>query len=163
MKKYWSILLCVSVFVLMTGCGREQSATYELVQDEEGLFMMTDVQTLNAKGDQVYEILETTTLVFSEAEDAVLQLVIDYYDDTVATMQENAPEGVEISSSYADKVYVLNMHLYLDGADLQEIINGGYLMGVDEEELGEIDRISFKNTCAGLEAAGYILQEESEE
>ena len=157
MKKYISILLCACMLFLMVGCTpKEQSATYELVETEEGMYVMSDIQTLNAKGDKVYEILETTTINFDEVDDTTLEMLLQYYEETVTEMKENAPEGVEVISSLEGKVYTLTMNLYLEGADLKELVEGGYLMGLDaSDDMNAVTYISFKQTCAGLEASGY--------
>lgn len=157
MKKAISVLLSACMLVLMVGCGaKEQSATYELVQEEEGMYVMSDVQTLNAKGDKIYEILETTTMEFADVDEATLEMLLQYYDETVEAMKAEAPEGAEVSSSYEGNVYTLTMNLNLENADLQELVAGGYLMGLDDsEDLDKVTFISFKQTCEGLEAAGY--------
>lgn len=159
MKRVLSVLLSVMMLIFMVGCGaREKSATYELVTVEEGMFTMTDVQTINAKGDVVYELLETTTLEFAEMDSATLEMMLSYYDEVFSVMKESAPEGVEVASSYEDGVYTLQMNLYLENAELKELMDGGYLVGLDAES-EEMEAVSFKKTAEGLEAAGYTLKE----
>lgn len=161
MKRFLGILLCLGTMVLMVGCGeaKEQSATYVLVQEEAGMFTMTDTQTLHAKGDTVYKLLETTTLEFAELSDTILETLITYYDDTVTAIKASAPEGVEVSSSYEGSVYTMTINLNLESANLQELVEGGYLMGSDGENAEDFTFISFEKTCAGFEAAGYTLKE----
>ena len=125
---------------------------------EEGMYTMTDVQTINAKGDVVYELLETTTLEFAEMDSATLEVMLSYYDEVFSAMKESAPEGVEVASSYEDGVYTLQMNLYLENADLKELMDGGYLVGLDAES-EEMEAVSFKKTAEGLEATGYTLKE----
>ena len=160
MKRFLGILLCLGTMVLMVGCGeaKEQSATYVFVQEEAGMYTVTDTQTLYAKGDIVYKQLETTTLEFAELSDATLETLITYYDDMVVAMQASAPTGVEVSSSYEGSIYTMAINLYLEDANLQELVEGGYLMGSDGESAEDFTFISFEKTCAGLEAAGYTLK-----
>ena len=162
MKKILNVLLSICMMSLLFGCNakpKEQSATYVLTEEEAGMFTMTDTQTLHAKGDEVYELLETTTLEFAELDKTTLEMLVAYYDDTVANMQAAAPEGVEVSSTYEGDVYTLVMNLYLEHADIKALMDGGYLMGLTEEEREAITYISFKRTCEGLKASGYTLKD----
>ena len=162
MKKVLSVLLSICMMSLLFGCSaesKEQSATYVLTEEEAGMFTMTDTQTLHARGDEVYEILETTTLEFAELDKTTLEMLVAYYDDTVANMQAAAPEGVEVSSSYEGNVYTLVMNLYLEHADIEALMDGGYLLGLTEEEQESITYISYKRTCEGLKASGYTLKD----
>lgn len=162
MKKVLSVLLSICMMSLLFGCSakpKEQSATYVLTEEEAGMFTMTDTQTLHAKGDEVYELLETTTLEFAELDKTTLEMLVAYYDDTVANMQAAAPEGVEVSSTYEGDVYTLVMNLYLEHADIKALMDGGYLMGLTEEDWEAITYISFKRTCEGLKASGYTLKD----
>lgn len=161
MKKLLSILLSACMLLSLTGCGKkEQTITYVLVHEEADLFTMTDTQVLHAKGDRVYEILETTKIAFSEMDATTLDTLVSYYDETVDTMSAGAPEGVVVTSSYESdsKVYTLSMNLYLDEADLQKLAEGGYLMGLGNNP-EEYTFISFEQTCEGLEASGYTKAE----
>ena len=162
MKKVLSVLLSICMMSFLFGCSakpKEQSATYVLTEEEAGMFTMTDTQTLHAKGDEVYELLETTTLEFAELDKTTLEMLVAYYDDTVANMQAAAPEGVEVSSTYEGDVYTLVMNLYLEHADIKALMDGGYLMGLTEEDREAITYISFKRTCEGLKASGYTLKD----
>ena len=90
---------------------------------------------------------------------ATLEMLVAYYDDIVANMQAAAPEGVEVSSSYEGNVYTLVMNLYLEHADIEALMDGGYLLGLTEEEQESITYISYKRTCEGLKASGYTLKD----
>lgn len=162
MKKLLGVLLSVCTMIFVLGCGTEeeveQSATYILVQEEADMFVMTDTQTLNARGDKVYELLETTTIKFADLNDTTLEALVEYYDNTIENMKLTAPEGVEVSSSYEDKVYTMVLNLYLENADLQVLMDGGYLMGMDGDSPEEFTFISFEQTCTSLEASGYTLK-----
>ena len=162
MKKVLSVLLSICMMSLLFGCSaepKEQSATYVLTEEEAGMFTMTDTQTLRARGDEVYELLETTTLEFAELDKTTLGMLVAYYDDTVANMQAAAPEGVEVSSAYEGNVYTLVMNLCLEHADIKALMDGGYLLGLTEEEQEAITYISYKRTCEGLKASGYTLKD----
>lgn len=162
MKRFFGVLLSICMMSLIIGCStetKEQSATYVLTEEEAGMFTMNDTQTLKANGDKVYELLETTTIEFAELDEATLELLVTYYDDTVANMQAAAPEGVEVSSSYEGNVYTLVMNLYLEQADIKALMDGGYLMGLDDDNSEDFTYISFEQTCASLEASGYTLKE----
>lgn len=162
MKRFLGILIGVCMMVLAVGCGeeivKEQSATYVFTQVEADMYTMTDTQTLDAKGDIVYQLQETTTLEFAALDDTTLNLLVSYYDETVAAMKENAPEGVEVASSYEGNIYTMEIKLDLETADIQSLVAGGYLMGLNEEKPENFTFISFDQTCAGLEASGYTLK-----
>ena len=161
MKKLLSVLLSVCMLLLMAGCSeKEQAATYVLTHEEESLFSMTDTQVLHARGDMVYEILETTSITFRDMDAEMLDTMVSYYDETADTMKVNAPEGVEITSAYdsSNGIYTLTMNLYLEQADLMQLAEGGYLMGLGDNP-EEYTFISFKKTCEGLEASGYTKAE----
>ncbi len=163
MRRFLGVLMSVCMMSFVVGCGAaeetEQTATYVLVQEEADMYTMTDTQILNAKGDKVYELLETTEMEFAQIDETTRTTLVEYYDSTVEEMKANAPEGVEVASSYKDNVYTLTMNLYLENADLQTLMDGGYLMGLNEDGPEEFTFISFKQTCAGLEASGYILKQ----
>lgn len=159
MKRWLVVLLSVCLTGSMAGCGaKEQSATYVYVQEEEGMFTMTDTQRLQAKGDKVQQLLETTVLEFTDLNEETLGLLVEYYDETVNSMKDGAPEGVEVTSSYDGAAYTMEINMDLTIADLQELIDGGYLMGLDDSNPEEFTFVSFEKTCAGLEASGYTAQ-----
>ena len=145
MKKVLSVLLSICMMSLMFGCSaepKEQSATYVLTEEEAGMFTMTDTQTLRARGDEVYELLETTTLEFAELDKTTLEMLVAYYDDTVANMQAAAPEGVEVSSAYEGNVYTLVMNLYLEHADIliSAAFGAAVFVGAMKEKEAALDR-----------------------
>ena len=88
---------------------------------------------------------------------ATLDMMVEYYDSTVAAMQESAPEGVTVTASYEDRVYTLELAIDLEKADLQAVMAGGYLMGLDDTA-GEVKQVSFQQTAEAFEASGYTLQ-----
>lgn len=159
MKRILGVLSCLMLFLGMAGCSSEQSATYVLETEEEGLFTMTDTQSLKAKGDKVYQLTEVTVLTFAELDAAVLDMLVEYYDATVAAMQENTPTGVTVGASYEDGTYTMEIAIDLKTADLEAVSEGGYLMGLygDTEE---VKQVSFEQTAKALEALGYSLLKE---
>lgn len=159
MKKLCNLLLCFTLILALAGCGKEQSATYVMTSEPEGMFTMVDEQTLKATGDIVYELTEVTTLDFTNTDTETRDLLIAYYDETMAAMQEAAPEGVTVEFSAGDNSYTIKFSMDLKNGDLQEMIDGGYLMAL-EEDSSSIKSISFKQTVAGLEEAGYTLKTE---
>ena len=161
MKRILVILMSVLLMTFMTSCGepKEQSATYVLTRMEEGMFSMTDTQTLNALGDTVYELLNVTTVDFDVADSSTLELLVSYYNETMENFRLNSPEGVEVSYSYDGDIYTMTFKLDLNVADIPTLYAEGYLMGVDGEIPENITFVSFKQTCAGYEASGYTLKE----
>ena len=82
-----------------------------------------------------------------------------YYTEYFNNFATNAPEGVTVTSNNADDVFEVSVTIDLKNADLQELMKGGYLIGTSEDA-DKAQAISFSQTCAGLEAAGYVLQAE---
>ncbi len=159
MKKLLSLVLSLVLVCSLAGCGKEQSATYVLTSTQEGVMSMSDTQTLKAKGDIVYEMAETTVVDISMAEEAAKAQLSEYYTEYFNNFATNAPEGVTVTSNNADDVFEVSVTIDLKNADLQELMKGGYLIGTSEDA-DKAQAISFSQTCAGLEAAGYVLQAE---
>lgn len=159
MKRILGVLSCLMLLLGMAGWSSEQSATYVLETAEEGLFTMTDTQSFKAKGDKVYQLTEVTVLTFAELDAAVLDMLVEYYDATVAAMQENIPTGVTVGASYEDRTYTMEIAIDLKTADLEAVSEGGYLMG-PYGETGEVKQVSFEQTAKALEASGYTLLKE---
>lgn len=161
MRKMLVILMSTWMVVLMASCGasKEKSATYVLTTVEEGMFSMTDTQTLKAKGDTVYEILNVTTVDFETSDASVLEPLVSYYDKTMETFRINAPAGVEVSYSHEGDIYIMTFKLDLAVADVQTLYDEGYLLGLDGENQEKATFVSFKQTCAELKASGYTLKE----
>ncbi|MBQ9140903.1 MAG: hypothetical protein IJX63_03815 [Lachnospiraceae bacterium] len=158
MKKLLSLLLSLVLVFSLAGCGKEQTATYVLTSTEEGMQTMTDTQILKAKGDIVYEMKEITVVDISMADEETKALLSEFYGEYFGNLDENAPECVTMTSSIENDVFKVEIVIDLDGADLQELIDGGYLMA-DSSVADTVKAISFSQTCDGLAAAGYILQE----
>ena len=157
MKRVLGVLSCLILFLAMAGCSLEQSAAYVLKTEEEGLFTMTDMQSFKAKGDKVYQLTEVTVLTFADLDAAVLDMLVEYYDNTVEGLQEGAPEGVTVEGSYENGTYTMEIAIDLKTADLEAVSEGGYLMGL---EIGEVEQVSFEQTVKALEASGYTLSKE---
>ena len=159
MKKLLSLVLSLVLVCSLAGCGKEQSATYVLTSTQEGVMSMSDTQTLKAKGDIVYEMIEVTTFDFSAADEASKAVYLETFEDEFAEMKEKAPESVTITTSIENDVLHVEFTINLEDADLQELMDGGYLMAADaNSEKAQI--VSFTQTCNAFEANGYTLQSE---
>ena len=156
MKKLVSLLLSLTLVLAMTGCGKEQSATYVMTSVQEGI-TMTDTQVVEAKGDVVKSLYETTTLDLSESDSEMVDFLVAYYDEAFGSMKDSAPASVVVEYGLDGTTYTAIININLDGADLQELINGGYI-NVTSDNANTLKYISFSQTCAALEASGYTLQ-----
>ncbi len=158
MKKLLSLVLSLTLVFALAGCGKEQTATYVMTSEEEGVQIMTDTQILKAKGDIVYELKEITVIDFSVADDATKEMLIGIYEEYFGGLKTNAPENVSVEYTQTGDTCEVELVVNLDGADLQELIEGGYLSATSDNA-DTMKAISFSQTCEGLETAGYELQE----
>lgn len=149
MKKVSKMLLQIGlvavVAVLLTACGKKQSATYSI--SESGLEMEI---TLNAKGDKVYEQVLKTSIPYSlvgvENKDDAKEM----FDEELSDYKEL--KGVKREVDYSDDKVSQTFTLDLKKIDFDEV----------EEELGaEYDSdakkhgVSFKATTENLEDEGW--------
>lgn len=158
MKKFLALILSLSVIFVLAGCSaKEQTATYVMETEEAGM-LMTDTQTLMAKGDIVYELDETTVIDFSTVDAATQEALVAYYDEVFGAMKDAAPETVTVNFSNADGIYTVEILINVKDSDVQELIAGGYLSSGDTNA-ENIKAISFKQTCEVFENSGYVLQQ----
>ncbi len=160
MKKILSLLLSLTLVFSLAGCGEAKTATYSITSVQEGI-TMTDTQYLEAKGDILKVMNETTVLDLSTAEAEMKDFLVAYYDEAFGAMKDEAPASVTIEYGLAGDTYSAKININLEGADLQELIDGGYLVSLEdtEEDTENLKYISYSQTCKALEAAGYLLQQ----
>ena len=158
MKKLVKLLLCMTLVLALTGCGKEQSATYELKQDAAGM-SLTDTQVITAKGDKVITMKEVSIISFPDMSEEEIALNAESYDGIYGAMLANVPEGVTANYGLDGSVYKVEINMNYEEADLQELIDAGLVMVTSDQKGQKIAYISFKQTCEGLEAMGYTLVE----
>lgn len=158
MKKLVKLLLCMTLVLALTGCGKEQSATYELKQDAAGM-SITDTQTVTAKGDKVITMKEISEIAFSDMTEEEIALYAETYDATYDAMFADISDGATVSYGLDGNVYKLELVMNYEEADLQKLIELGLVQAPAGQDASKIAYISFKQTCEGLEAMGYTLVE----
>lgn len=156
MKKLVSLLLSLTLVFAMAGCGKAQSATYVMTTEQEGI-TMTDTQVIEAEGDIVKAMNEITVLDLSTADAEMKDFLVTFYDSAFGSMKDEAPASVTIEYGLDGDTYTTKININLDGADLQELIDGGYI-NVTTDNTDNLKYISYKQTCEAMEASGYVLQ-----
>lgn len=151
MKRLAALTMTVVMAVSLAACGKAQSVTYTMEQDNEGL-KMTDTMTLNAKGDEVQKMEETITLDMTGFDDDTQTLMTKAYDSMVESYQ--AVDGVECTGSAADGVYTIAITIDTTGDAVSKLAEQG-LLQVD----GSTNGISLEKTGEALEAGGYTKAE----
>lgn len=157
MKKLLSLVLSLTLVFALAGCGKEQTATYVLTTNEEGM-VMTDTMTYSAKGDIVYEMKEDMVLDLSGLDEESKTFMVDLYNEYFGEMKNNAPDTVVMDYSITDDVLTVSIDIDIKNSDLQELVDGGFVTTTTDAE-GKLVAISFEQSCTGLEASGYVLQE----
>lgn len=158
MKKLLNLLLSLTLVLTLAGCGQEQTATYVMDLEQDGMHMV-DTMVYKATGDIVYQMDETVTIDLSGMDEATREVVVATYDEMYGAMGTDIPEGVVFEYSYENNIYTVVCNMNLKEADLQELSERGYLVLTSEN--GEmVQAISFKQTCEYCESAGYVLQEQ---
>ncbi len=145
-----------SVFDINTSA-YEKCAVYEADLDVSGM-AIKDKQTVYANGDIVTILLESTSIDLSDVSENELSIFADVYGESYKPIKENAPECVEVIYGLDGNVYRFEMMIYLENADLKELVEGGYLT-MTSGNLDTVIFVSYEQTCAGLEAGGYTLVE----
>lgn len=158
MKKLVKLLLCMTLVLALTGCGKEQTATYEYVQSADGV-TMTDTQTIVAKGDKCLSLKEVATFVFDGMTDEQLTLVEETYNATYSSIAATLPEGTEITYGLDGNTYNMELFINYEEADLDKLIEAGIVQAPEGQDAAKIVYISFKQTCTALESMGYTVVE----
>lgn len=156
MKKLMNLALSLLVIFTLAGCGAEQSATYSMVTDLNGM-TMTDTMTYSAKGDLVYEMKDVVTMDFTGYDEEAKASDMELYASTYEAMCEKAPNGVTMTCETSGDIITVNMDIDFKSADLQELVDNGYIYTTADEN-GKLRAISFKQSCKSLEATGYTAQ-----
>ncbi len=157
MKKIMNLVFSLVLVFALAGCGAEQTATYVLTRTQDNM-TLTDTQTFNAKGDRVYQMKETTAFDFSAIDESVRAASMDLVRANYEEMCENPPAGVTVSCTTEGDVVTVDITINLDEADLKELVEKKFIYTTTDEN-GKFLAISFKQSCAGLEASGYTAQE----
>lgn len=150
LKKLVVLMMAVVMAFAMTACGAEQSVTYELVQDMEGI-TLTDTITLNAKGDVVQQMTEKIVVDTSSFDETQKESINAIYDELVTMYQ--AVEGVECTGTTTDTSYTIDIVIDATGSAVEELAAQGLL-----EMEGTGEGISLKASKASFEASGYTLK-----
>lgn len=148
MRRVVAGVLALGMMLALTACGgKEQTVTYRLEQEQNGL-KMEDTMTLNAKGDTVQKMSEVVKVDLSTLDDAQKEQINTLYDQMVE--QYKAVDGVECTGEKTDSSYTIKVEIDATGNAVKELSKAG-LLQVD----GNASRISLKETGKGLEGAGY--------
>ena len=158
MKKLVKLLLCMTLVLALTGCGKEQSATYKLEQDMMGI-TITDTQVITAKGDKVTTMKEVTEISFGDLSEDDIAVAAETYDQTYGDLAATFPEGVDATYGLDGNVYKFELTMDLAGADIDKLIEAGLVTVPAGEEDKKIVYISFKQSCEALESMGYSVVE----
>ncbi|MBR4084974.1 MAG: DUF1307 domain-containing protein [Lachnospiraceae bacterium] len=156
MKKLVKLLLCMTLVLALAGCGKEQKATYKMEQDMMGM-TITDTQIITAKGDKVVRMEEITEISFADFTDEEKELAAATYDETYGAMKDGAPDSVKMEYGLDGDVYRFTLDIDIANGDIKELIDGGFVYATSGDAEKAIF-ISFKQTCEGLEKAGYTAQ-----
>ena len=152
LRKIAVLMVALVMAFAMTACGgKEQSVSYQLVQESDGL-VVTDNITLDAKGDVVQKMTEKI-VVDTTAFDATQKEAINaVYDEMVAMYQ--AVDGVECTGTAAENSYTIDIVIDATGSAVEELAAQGLL-----QMEGTGNGISLKASQAGFEASGYTIVE----
>lgn len=145
------VLTLVMAFVLTACGGQEQTVSYRMVQEQDGL-KLTDEITLEAKGDIVQKMTEkiiVDTTVFDDAQKEQINVV---YDEMVAMYQ--GVEGVECTGTAGENDYTINIVVDATGSAVEELAELGLL-----QIEGDANGISLKASQEAFEASGYTIIE----
>lgn len=157
MKKLLSLVLSLVLVFTLAGCGKEQSATYAMTVDLGGM-SMTDTMTYSAKGDIVYELNENIVMDFSAYASETKASDMEIYASAYEEMRSTAPEGVTMTCATDGDFITVDISIDFGSADLQELVDKGFIYTTAGED-DKLVAISFEQSCTGLEASGYVLQE----
>lgn len=157
MKKLVKLLLCMTLVLALTGCGKEQSATYKL-ETAQGILTCVDTQTIKATGDIVYQMDTTSVIDLSGLTEEEKTLIIDTYSEYFGTMKDQAPETVKIEYSVDENTFNAATSMDIKNSDLQELIELGFVVSTTEDSK-QMKFISFKQSCEALESMGFTLVE----
>lgn len=148
MRRVVAGLLALGMVFALTACGgKEQTVTYRLETEQNGL-KMEDTMTLTAKGDTVQKMSEVVKVDTSTLEDEQKEVINTLYDQMVEKYK--AVDGVECTGEKTDTSYTITIDIDATGNAVKELSEQG-LLQVD----GNANRISLKVTGSSLESAGY--------
>ena len=152
MKKLVSVFLIACMAVGLVACGgKEQSATYTMEQDANGV-VIKDTMTLNAKGDKVQQIVETMEVDMSSLDDADAEAMVPMYEAIVESYQ--TVEGVTASGALTDKVYKIDVTIDTTGDAVSQLSELG-LMAIE----GNAKGFSLIACGSAMVASGYTKVE----
>lgn len=148
MRRVVAGLLALGMVFALTACGgKEQTVTYRMETEQNGL-KMEDTMTLSAKGDTVQKISEVVKVDTSTLQDEQKEQINTLYDQMVELYK--AVDGVECTGEKSDTSYTITIDIDATGNAVKELSEQG-LLQVD----GNANRISLKVTGTSLESAGY--------
>lgn len=148
MRRVVAGLLALGMVFALTACGgKEQTVTYRMETEQNGL-KMEDTMTLSAKGDTVQKISEVVKVDTSTLQDEQKEQINTLYDQMVELYK--AVDGVECTGEKTDTSYTITIDIDATGNAVKELSEQG-LLQVD----GNANRISLKVTGSSLESAGY--------
>lgn len=148
MRRVVAGLLALGMVFALTACGgKEQTVTYRMETEQNGL-KMEDTMTLSAKGDTVQKISEVVKVDTSTLQDEQKEQINTLYDQMVELYK--AVDGVECTGEKTDTSYTITIDIDATGNAVKELSEQG-LLQVD----GNANRISLKVTGTSLESAGY--------
>ena len=135
----------------------EKYTVYETSMESSGM-IITDKQTILANEDEVAILIESTSIDLSNSSEDEIEFLADYYKEYYEPISEDAPDSVEIIHGLDGDLYRFEMIVYLEDADIKELVEAGYL-SITSGDIDTVQVISYEQTCTGLEAGGYTLVE----
>lgn len=141
------LTLCL-VFTVFAGCGKkQQSATCTIEQNGVEVEMVLD-----AEGDQVVKLTQTTVVPLGEADEAMvaeLEAALKQYEETYAEY-ESVTYKYEKSDTELKEVIAIDLK---NGDEVEELSAAG-LLPLD----GDADAVSLKKSKEALEDAGWTVK-----
>lgn len=150
MRKVAKALAVLGMALLLMGCsgGKEQSVT--LTTEESG---MLQEMVLDAKGDLVTKITQTSTVEIGELEEAQ----IEYVKEEIQKAKENfeAYEGADYEYDLSDTTLKETITVDMTDTDTVDKLADDGLLPIE----GNASKISLEKTKEGLISGGWTVKE----
>ncbi len=145
-------LLCISVSILMllamTACGGKEQ-TVVLTFNQDGVEMEFQ---MDAKGDIVQTITQTSVLDCSAYEQEQIDAIIESTEEYSATYEEY--DGVTYTVTTEGTDIIEKIVIDTTDSDNLEELSEAQLLPID----GSAEKISVKKTVEALEAEGWVVK-----
>ena len=133
---------------------------YSVYESEMNMndFTITDRQVIMANGDEVIYLWESTFIDLSHLSEDEFAIYAEVFKESFASLAENPPDSAVVLYGLDGDTYRTELLMHLEDADIQALVDGGYLV-FTTAPAGIVKSVSYEESCAGLEASGYILVE----